>query len=144
MQQPLEIWLGGKGTAALERVARAGDGWLTSAVTPQEAGQRRVVIERRAAELGRRIDPEHFGISIPCALGDPREAALEPLRQRRADGDLTDIVAVGPAGLRLLVEAHLGEGLSKFVLRPINALEAASDWRTDLEWWAETVLPLQI
>ncbi|MDQ1424130.1 MAG: hypothetical protein QOD72_1628, partial [Acidimicrobiaceae bacterium] len=32
-QQPLEIWLGGAGPRALERVARCADGWLTSNVT---------------------------------------------------------------------------------------------------------------
>jgi hypothetical protein len=72
LQQPLEVWLGGKGPVALERVARAADGWLTSVVKPEEARLARQAIERRAAELGRHIDPEHFGISIPG--GAPRAA----------------------------------------------------------------------
>ncbi|MGR8919586.1 MAG: LLM class flavin-dependent oxidoreductase, partial [Gammaproteobacteria bacterium] len=30
LQAPLEIWFGGRSKAALERVARSGDGWLTA------------------------------------------------------------------------------------------------------------------
>lgn len=142
-QQPLEVWLGGKGSLALERVARVGDGWLTSVVTPAEARVGRETIEARAAELGRCVDPEHFGISIPVARQPPPEALLAGLRGRRADHDLSDIVAVGSAHLRDLVGAHLEAGLSKFVLRPANALEQQADWRADLEWMAATVLDLQ-
>lgn len=143
LQQPLEVWLGGKGPVALERVARAADGWLTSVVKPEEARLARQAIERRAAELGRHIDPEHFGISIPVARHEPPEAAVGALRARREDQDLTDIVAVGTLKLRALVAAHLDAGLSKFVLRPSTALDPAADWRADLDWMAEAVLDLQ-
>ena len=142
-QQPLEVWLGGKGPLALERVARAGDGWLTAVITPAEAYTARMTIERRANELGRHIDPEHFGISIPYARHAPPETAISALRARREDKDLSDIVAVGRAQLRELIGAHIDAGLSKFVLRPSNALDAAADWRTDLDWLAEAVLDLQ-
>lgn len=143
LQQPLEVWLGGKGPLALERVARVADGWLTSVITPAEARVARETIERRAAELGRHIDPEHFGISIPVARHAPPEAAVGALRARREDHDLTDIVAVGTSALRALIGAHLDAGLSKFVLRPSNALDPHADWRADLEWMAEAVLDLQ-
>lgn len=142
-QQPLEIWLGGKAPEALSRVARLADGWLTSAVTPSEAGAGRVVIEAEAARLDRKIDQEHFGISIPFARQEPEEAALMPLRQRRQDSDLREVVAVGATSLRHLIGAHIDAGLSKFVLRPVNALTADTDWRTELAWLAEAVLPLQ-
>ena len=143
VQQPLEVWLGGKGPVALERVARAGDGWLTSVITPAEARTARATIERRARELGRPIDPEHFGISIPVARNEPPEAAVGALRARRADKNLTDIVAVGTPSLRALIAAHLDAGLSKFVLRPSNALDEHADWRSDLDWLADAVLDLQ-
>ena len=142
-QQPLEVWLGGKGPLALERVARAGDGWLTSVITPDEARVARETIERRAHELGRFIDPEHFGISVPVARTEPSEAAIGGLRARREDHDLRDVVAVGTTRLRDLVAAHLEAGLSKFVLRPANALDAHADWRADLDWMAASVLDLQ-
>jgi probable F420-dependent oxidoreductase len=143
IQEPLEIWLGGISPAALERVAGLADGWLTSAATPAEAGAGRATIRRRAQELGRIVDPEHFGISIPFSVAEPPEEALAALRQRRKDRDLTDIVAVGVNGLQRLIEEHIEQGLSKFVVRPLDALAAKSTWRDDLRWLADTVLPLQ-
>lgn len=140
MQRPLEVWLGGLGSAALERVARIADGWLTASATPAEAGRGRAIITAHAAELGRTIDPEHFGISIPYARAEPRVAAVETLRARRADRDLTDILPIGRQALVTLIEAHLAQGISKFVLRSLND---APDWRADLEWLADVVLPLQ-
>jgi hypothetical protein len=112
-------------------------------MTPEEAGAARSVIEREAARVGRQVDPEHFGISIPFARSEPAEAALTALRKRRDDGDLSQVVAVGAEPLRALVAAHIDAGLSKFVVRPVNALEANGDWRSELAWLAETVLPMQ-
>ncbi|MGR8921727.1 MAG: LLM class flavin-dependent oxidoreductase, partial [Gammaproteobacteria bacterium] len=143
LQAPLEIWFGGRSKAALERVARSGDGWLTAAATPDEAAAGRETIIARAAAHGRRADPEHFGISIPYSRTAPRSDALATLRQRRPEGGLDQIVAVGAAGLRDLIERHTDGGLSKFVLRPLDAMAASGDWRGELEWLAEVVLPLQ-
>jgi probable F420-dependent oxidoreductase len=140
IQQPLEVWLGGLAPAALERIARTADGWLTAAATPAEAGRGRATILSRATELGRVIDPEHFGISIPYGRTDPPPAAVEALRQRRSDRDLTDILAVGDQALRALIDAHVAHGITKFVLR---SLSEAPNWRADLDWLAEMVLPLQ-
>jgi alkanesulfonate monooxygenase SsuD/methylene tetrahydromethanopterin reductase-like flavin-dependent oxidoreductase (luciferase family) len=48
VQEPLEVWLGGRGPKALERVGRIADGWLGAAITPEEA---RVARERRRAKI---------------------------------------------------------------------------------------------
>jgi probable F420-dependent oxidoreductase len=138
-QQPLEIWVGGTGPKALERAARASDGWLTAALTPEEADQGRATILWRAEELGRPIDPEHFGISVPYARSAVPDAVAEGLRARRRDGSLTDIVPVGASALRTLLQRHMGAGLSKFVLRPVDAVDPAAE----LEWLADVVLDLQ-
>ncbi len=138
-QQPLEIWVGGTGPKALERAARAADGWLTAALTPEEADQGRATILWRAEELGRPIDPEHFGISVPYARTAVPDAVAEGLRARRRDGSLTDIVPVGAGPLRGLLKRHMGAGLSKFVLRPVDAVDPAAE----LEWLADAVLDLQ-
>jgi probable F420-dependent oxidoreductase len=143
VQEPLEVWLGGISKMALERAACLADGWLTSAATPTEAGAGRIAIERRAEELGRIVDGDHFGISIPYCLEEPAETALSTLRQRRKDRDLTDIVAVGANDLQRLAHAHIDEGLSKFVVRPLDALSTTAAWRDDLRWLADAVLPLQ-
>jgi len=140
IQRPLEVWLGGIGPAALERVAHTADGWLTAAATPAEAARGRLTISARAVEVGRTIDPEHFGISIPYARTEPPAAAVAAVRQRRADRDLTQILPVGRQALLALLEAHLEGGISKFVLR---SLSDSPDWRVDLDWLADIVLPLQ-
>lgn len=142
VQSPLEIWLGGIGPAALDRVARLADGWLTANATPDEAADGRRTIEERAAALGRTVDPEHFGISLAYAPAEPDPTTLAALRARRADGDLDRIVPIGGAALRALVTEHIDGGLTKFVLRPIGS-GASGSWRAELEWLAEQVLPLQ-
>jgi len=140
VQQPLEVWLGGLGPAALERVATVSDGWLTAAATPGEAAQGRLQILARATALGRAIDPEHFGISIPYGITEPPPAAVDAVRQRRADRDLTQILPIGRPALLALLGAHIDGGISKFVLR---SLSNAPDWRAELDWLADAVLPLQ-
>jgi probable F420-dependent oxidoreductase len=141
-QEPLEIWLGGAGPRALERVARCADGWLTANVTPDEAGSGRAAIVARASALGRPIDEEHYGISIPFARQAVPEATIAALRARRADAhrsdDLRDIVPVGADELTALVKRHVDVGLTKFVLRPLDGGRP-----DDLAWLADAVLPLQ-
>src|SRR5260370_17677638 len=78
VQDPLEVWLGGTARSALRRAGRLSDGWLPSLCTPEEAAAGRASIEAAAAEVGRHVDPEHFGIS----LAYPREtiSATQPSR----------------------------------------------------------------
>src|SRR3989475_8606775 len=74
VQQPLEVWLGGTGPAALEPFCRLSDGWLPSQCTPEEAAEGRKVIEEAAARAGRSISRGHFGVSIGYArrpIGPP-------------------------------------------------------------------------
>ena len=146
LQNPLEIWLGGIGPAALDRVARLADGWLTANATPSEAAAGRAEIERRAADFERVIDAEHFGISVPYARTEPAAASVDAMRKRRGgDGDLTEILPVGAQGLRELVRAHINGGLTKFVLRPVAGASGAEavSWHDELKWLADAVLPSQ-
>ena len=140
-QTPLELWLGGIGPAALDRVARLSDGWLTASATPVEAAAGRVTIESRARELGRVIDADHFGISMPYARHDPEANSVEALRKRRSDRDLSGVLPVGAEQLANLLRAHIDGGLTKFVLRSMSL--PGHDWRDDLSWLADTVLALQ-
>jgi probable F420-dependent oxidoreductase len=139
-QSPLEVWLGGTAPSALERTARLGEGWLPSLCTPAEAAAGRTTIERRAAELGRQIDPEHFGISIGYAEADVPASRIAAIARRRPGVDPRSLVPVGLPALRTLLQAYIDAGCSKFVVRP---LAAAPDWRGQLDELAEHVLPLQ-
>jgi probable F420-dependent oxidoreductase len=140
LQQPLEIWLGGIGPKALDRIGRLGDGWLGAAIGPAEAGVARRRIDEAAAAHGRTIDPEHHGLSIPYARAEPEVATLEALRHRNPDADLADILPVGAGQLRALVERLTDEGLSKFVVRPTGPI---TSWDDELSWLADAVLDLQ-
>lgn len=139
-QQPLEVWFGGSGPAALSRVGRLADGWLGSAMSPQEAQAARQRIEQAAAESGRTIDPEHFGLSIPYAAEDPDRRTLELLRSRRPDADLESLLPVGPERMRRLLTAHVDAGLSKFVVRPVDM---DVDRHRAFSGLADLLLPLQ-
>ena len=141
VQQPLEVWLGGRGPKALERVGRIADGWLGAAVTPEEAAVARERIQQSATSAGREIDPEHFGLSIPYARAAPDPALLRGLGARRPQVDPMVLVPVGPQAVRELILRHIDAGLSKFVLRP---LATSGDWRDELDWLAGAILDLQV
>ena len=139
IQEPLELWLGGIAPAALARAGRLADGWLTARATPNEAGAGRKAIEAAAAEAGREIDAEHFGISIPYARSLPTGAAIAAV-MRKSTADRADILPVGSAELRNLLERHIAEGLSKFVVRP---MVLTAGWDDELDWLADAALALQ-
>lgn len=140
VQDPLEIWLGGAGPRALERVGRLADGWLTATVTPVEAAAGLATVVDHAVRAGRAIDPEHFGISIPYAREVVPDGSVAALRARRPDRDLDGIVPVGEGQLADLVARHIDAGLSKFVLRPLDHVGPPDG---GLAWLADVVLPLQ-
>lgn len=140
VQQPLEIWLGGVGPAAIDRSGRLSDGWLGANLTPSEAG----IATRRILEIadaaGRDIDPEHFGLSIPYSRTPLSPEVMVAMRARRPDGELAGILPVGCDALRRLLGELVDEGLSKFVLRPLGPID---EWNEELDWLADTVLDLQ-
>ena len=116
--KPLDIWVGGSAPGALRRAGRLADGWLASFLTPAEAGAGRLAIEAAAAEAGREIEPDHFGISLAVATG-PALAALHTVaRQRRPGTDPAELVAGGWADARGKIEDYVAAGLTKFVIRP--------------------------
>jgi len=142
VQSPLELWLGGKGPAALARVGRLADGWLGAAVVPDEVPAAVAAIEKAAAGAGRTIDPEHFGLSIPYAHVGPDERVVAVVRARRKDDDvrIEDLLPVGVGAIRDLLGRLAEHGLSKFVLRPV---EPVASWDDELAWLADAVLDLQ-
>lgn len=140
VQEPLEVWLGGRGPKALDRVGRVADGWLGAAVTPEEARPACERIQRSAANAGREVDPEHFGLSIPYARTAPEPALLAGLVARRPDLDPLTLLPVGARPLRELIQAHIDAGLSKFVLRPASPVMS---WPDEVGWLADAVLDLQ-
>jgi probable F420-dependent oxidoreductase len=142
VQDPFDVWLGGNVPAALERCGRIGDGYLPAFCTPGDAASAKAVIDRVAAEHGRAISPEHFGVSLAYAPpGTDLSAAPIGALARRARGrPLEEIIPVGLDGLRALIEAFLDVGFSKFVVRP---MAPPAEWRAELEPLAAAVGGLQ-
>jgi len=138
IQRPLEVWLGGTVPAALERCGRLSDGWLPSLCTPDEAAAGRVVIEKAAAEAGRSISAEHFGMSIGYAREaiDPATARTMAARRPRS----LELTPVGLPALREKIERFIAVGFSKFVVRPVVT---PTSWRAELESLAAAVGDLQ-
>src|SRR5262249_45119287 len=117
---PLDIWLGGSAPAAFRRVGALGDGWWGSFLTPAEAQLGREAIERAAAEAGRHIEPDHFGISLAVADGELPAEAAAAARRRRPDLDPGELIAAGWDPLHRQLDAYLDAGLTKFVIRPVG------------------------
>jgi probable F420-dependent oxidoreductase len=140
VQVPLEMWLGGQLPEALRRAGRLGDGWLPGLLTPTEAAQKRQRIEAAAAEAGRSIDPEHFGVNLTYSRGLLPAAAVERLRRRRPGLDPTDLVPQSRTALHERVDEWLAVGFSKFILRPAAP---PTDWTAELETLAADILDRQ-
>lgn len=140
VQDPLEVWLGGRGPKALDRVGRIADGWLGAQLTPAETEVARRRIQEAAGRAGRELDPEHFGLSIPYARAEPATEALRTIAARRDDIDPRELVPVGAAGLRAFLRGCIDAGLSKFVVRPAGPV---ASWEQEAAWLADAILDLQ-
>jgi probable F420-dependent oxidoreductase len=140
--RPLDLWLGGRAPAGLRRIGRLADGWLGSAMTPEEAGTGRSLIERAAQEAGREIEPDHYGTNIavipPGATN--AEAALERFARRRPDLDPALLVAHGWEAAREQVRRFVDVGLTKFVVRPAAPVDS---WRGFLDQFAAELAGLE-
>ncbi|HTU96715.1 MAG TPA: LLM class flavin-dependent oxidoreductase [Solirubrobacteraceae bacterium] len=140
VQDPLEVWLGGRGPQALDRVGRVADGWLGAQLTPAETGVARERIVEAAARAGREVDPEHFGLSIAYTHGEPPAEVLRGVHARRRDIDPRELVPRGADGLRAFVSGCVESGLSKFVVRPAAPV---TSWVEEAAWLADAILDLQ-
>jgi probable F420-dependent oxidoreductase len=142
VQEPFDLWLGGNLPAALERCGRLADGWIPAFCTPEDAAAGKRVIEEVAAENGRSIDPEHFGVSLAYAPDGTDLAALaaSPLARRARGNPLERILPVGLGGLRDMIGRFLEAGFSKFIVRPMSP---PSSWDEELERLSAGVGDLQ-
>ncbi|MGH9012185.1 MAG: LLM class flavin-dependent oxidoreductase [Acidimicrobiia bacterium] len=140
VQQPLEFWVAGSVPAAQRRAGRLADGWLTSLLTPDEAAEGREVVEAAAERAGRRVDPEHFGVSLAYADGDIPADLEATITTRRPGVDPARLVPSGLPATVALLHDYIKAGFSKFVVRPAAP---PADWPGTLAAMAEALLPLQ-
>lgn len=145
-QKAVPIWFGGRSEAALRRVGRLGDGWLASFITPAETATGIQRIKEYAAEAGRQIDDDHYGVLISCYVAadaaKARQVAEGTLMRRRPELPLDDYCALGtPDDCIHLIRRYIAAGASKFVLRPVCPPQAMFE-QLDLIS-REVVAPLQ-
>ncbi len=140
LQQPPDVWLGGRAPSELRRCGRLGDGWLASFCTPADCHEGRPVIEEAASHAQRRVDPEHFGAMVVYAHDEIPAALTERLAVLRPELDPADLVPVGLAALRDRLVEFIKVDFSKLVLVP---LAEPDDWAAELDKLAAGVLDLQ-
>jgi probable F420-dependent oxidoreductase len=150
--KPLDIWLGGSAPAGLRRIGRLADGWLGSLLTPAEAAAAVAVITEAAAQAGREVDPDHFGLSLPLVLsgngpgnGQGIPPALQAsIQRRRPDADPATLVAAGWDGARQMIGEYVEAGLSKFVVRPVALSSSGSgSFGSFIDGFVRELMPLQ-
>ena len=138
--KPLDIWLGGTAPGALRRIGRLGDGWLGSLVTPAEAGAGRRIIEEAAAQAGREVEDDHYGISLPVATDGIPADLIASVWNRRPEADPATLIAANWADARQMIEQYVAVGLSKFVVRPAGVVSSLEEF---LEQFVREMIPLQ-
>ena len=137
------IWIGGRTEPAMRRVARLGDGWLVSQATPDEVLLGIDRINQLAAEYGRTIDDDHFGVLFSfCLAGSRAEAetlAAPYVTRHRQDAHPQDLAAVGTAqDLADLIDRYVAAGATRFVVRPVCPPEQMTE---QLEILGREVVP---
>lgn len=138
-QEPLEIWLAGRAPSALRRVGSLGDGYMPGLSMPADVASLLPDIHAAAAEAGREMDREHFGVNLIYNAQPLSSEVHERLEARRPPGSSGDLVPIGWSALRDRVDEWLEVGVSKFLLRPAMP---PSDHRAELQALAENILPL--
>ena len=138
--KPLDIWLGGSAPGGLRRVGRLADGWLGSLLTPAEAGAAVAVINEAAADAGREVEADHFGLSLPVVLDAIPDSLRASIGRRRPHTDPQTLVAAGWDGARRMIEQYVEAGLSKFVVRPATRPEPFGSF---IDGFVRELMPLQ-
>ena len=138
--KPLDIWLGGSAPGGLKRVGRLADGWLGSLLTPAEARTAVTAINEAAADAGRHVDDDHFGLSLPIALDGVPDSLRASIGRRRPHTDPELLVAAGWDGARRMIEQYVEAGLSKFVVRPASRPEPFGSF---VDGFVRELMPLQ-
>jgi probable F420-dependent oxidoreductase len=146
VQQPPEVWLGGRAPSELRRVGRLGDGWLPSFCTPGDVRAGLAVVTAEAERHGRAIDPGHIGTLVLYSEGPVPDEVAALLLQRLRGGVRADVEAIVPASLgalRARLEAFVAVGASKFVVAPLAEPGSPAAWDDQLGRLAGALLPLQ-
>jgi probable F420-dependent oxidoreductase len=139
------IWIGGRSQAALRRTGRLGDGWLVSGASAAEVGNGIKAIRGYAAEAGRTVPEDHYGVLLPFYFAGDADKAYESAKgsiRSRPELSPLEFTALGmPEQVRQRIREYINAGATKFVMRPCGPFEK---WHEQIEILArEVIQPLQ-
>ncbi len=144
-RKKIDIWVGGRSDAALRRVARLGDGWFASFVTPQEFASGQAKIDAYAEAYGRGDDDIEAGSIVFCHVDSDGDRARQDFvrffstRRRRSPDRMLERSAVGtPAECRAVLQRYVDHGLTKFALWPACP---PSQLLRQLDYYAQEIIP---
>ena len=142
----IDLWIGGRSEAALRRVARLGDGWFASFVTPQEFATGVAKIAEYAVAYGRGEEEIEAGSIVFCHVdtnGDKARhdfAAFFAGNRRRPPEQMFARSAVGtPAECRDILQRYIDHGLTKFALWPACPPDQLL---RQLAYYAQDIIPV--
>jgi probable F420-dependent oxidoreductase len=122
----LDVWIGGRTNAALRRVAKYGDGWFPSFVTPEEFKTGMEQLVAYGTTYGRTIEPGEAGVLILTYASRDR-ARTQAVSQKLSEAfpvpseAMAARCAVGtPEEVVEKVQRYVAAGCSKYVLWPIS------------------------
>ena len=119
----IDLWVGGRTDFALKRVARLGDGWFASRVTPQQFREGRQKIAELAHDYGRDAGDIEAGAIVFCHVAEHSQeahAVAERFFQNMADREhVQPHWPIGsPQECCDKIARYVEAGLTKFVLWP--------------------------
>lgn len=139
----IDLWVGGRTDFALKRVARLGDGWFASRVTPQQFQEGRQKIAEFAEQYGRGEADLEAGAIVFCHVADrSQDAHAMADRFCQSMPDREHVQQYWPIGSPQeccdRIARYVEAGLTKFVLWP--ACEP-SDLIEQVDRFAHEIIP---
>ncbi|HZR81290.1 MAG TPA: LLM class flavin-dependent oxidoreductase [Candidatus Binatia bacterium] len=141
---PLDVWIGGNSEAAMRRVARWGDGWMPSFVTPEEFGKGLATIARFAEEHGRAFDADEAGVlalthvDADGARARARAAEFFARSPLPAEALAERCIFGTPEEAVERIGRYVAEGCRKFILFPIAG---TGELVPQIELYGKAILP---
>jgi len=142
------IWCGGRAPAALDRMGRLADGWLSYVVTPAQYAEGLQKIEAAADASARQIERFGTGHLLFARVADDYESAFESANahlSRRYAMDFSRATkryaAIGTAAdVAARIDEYRQAGVRHFIIDTIA--DASSERQEQLERFAKEVRPL--
>jgi probable F420-dependent oxidoreductase len=139
----IDLWVGGRTDFALKRVARLGDGWFASRVTPQQFQEGRQKIAGFAEHYGRGDADIEAGAIVFCNVADnSQEAHAMADRFCQSMPDREHVQQFWPIGSPQeccdKIAHYVEAGLTKFVLWPACP---PADLIVQVDRFAHEILP---